>query len=284
MRYALYVPSAREFADARLLADLARDAERTGWDGVFIWDELSMAAGAGPPAVADPWVALTAMAMTTVRIALGPLVTPVPRRRPAKLAREAATLDVLSGGRLVLGVGLGAPVASNFTAFGEPAAAGVRAEKLDEGLAILDGLWSGAPFDFQGRHFTVRDTAFLPRPLQRPRVPIWVGAFWPATPPAPRLARWDGLFPIARGWPDELLTPDDYRDVAAFARSVRAAGEPFDIAAAGSFDPGAVADYDRAGVTWLLEMVDSVDGARERIERGPPLERKPREAAPRAPA
>ena len=154
VKCALYVPNTDEFGDARVLADLAREAETSRWDGFFIYDTISPASepSAYTP-LADPWIALTAIAMCTERIRLGPMATPVARRRPWKLAREAVTLDRLSGGRLILGVGLGGDGEAEFERFGEDAHARTRSAKLDEGLAILAGLWTGAPFSYDGAHF-----------------------------------------------------------------------------------------------------------------------------------
>ena len=118
MHFAINTPNFDLYSDARLLAELAHEAEEAGWDGFFVWDHI----GAGPewPApIADPWVALVAMAMTTRRIKIGPIVTPLPRRRPWKVAREAVTLDHLSQGRLILGVGIGSDQGREFSCFGE---------------------------------------------------------------------------------------------------------------------------------------------------------------------
>lgn len=277
MKYAVYLPNVGEFADARLLAALAYEAEQAGWDGVFIWDELALVWDGHPLRVIDPWIALTAIALCTQRIYLGPMVTPVARRRPAKLARETATLDHLSAGRLILGVGLGAPVKSNFTAFGEDPGAQVRAQKLDESLTILAGLWRGEPFDFRGEHFSVHNMTFLPKPFQSPRIPIWVAGRWPNLPPVRRAAQWDGMFPVHPRWPTKHLTPDDYRDIAAAIRCYRDDDKPFDLAGTGTWAgdqpplvTGTLRDYEEAGVTWWLQQANSVDAAWACARTGPP--------------
>ncbi len=146
-----------------MFASLAVDAEQAGWDGVFVWDHMVVWSG---NLVGDPWILLAAAAAATERIALGPMVTPLPRRRPWKLAREAVTLDQLSGGRLILGVGIGFPPEPEFTAFGEPTEAKVRAEMLDEGLEIITGLWTGRPFGFRVVTTTSRRWPFY-RPQSR---------------------------------------------------------------------------------------------------------------------
>src|SRR5579884_3931949 len=146
MRYALNLPAFGEFADVRVLAALAREAEDAGWDGFFIWDHIQSERGRS---VADPWVALAAIAVKTERIRIGALVTPLPRRRPWKFARETATLDHLSGGRLIVGVGIGGEWYREYSAFGEPVDDKTHAAQLDEGLDVLVGLWSGEPFSYE---------------------------------------------------------------------------------------------------------------------------------------
>lgn len=279
MKFGLYLPISGEFSDVRVLAELAREAEQSGWDGLFIWDHLALSLeGDKPSELADPWIALAAIAMSTKRIRIGTMITPLARRRPAKLARETVTLDRLSGGRLILGVGLGAALTHDFEPFGEETDPRVRAEKLDEGLAVLTGLWSGERFSFEGKHYRVRESTFLPPPVQSPRIPIWVGGWWPSRPPARRAARWDGMFPVHPGWPDELLTPDDYRDIGAYIAGERQGDGPFDLVFTTTLDgrrpaagPESIAQYADAGVTWWLHNSDSVGGTRERIEAGPPV-------------
>jgi alkanesulfonate monooxygenase SsuD/methylene tetrahydromethanopterin reductase-like flavin-dependent oxidoreductase (luciferase family) len=191
MNYGVYLSSVGDYSNPSLLADLALEAEEYGWDGVFIWDHIGQ-----PNAAADPWVALAAMAMKTKKVKLGPIVTPVARRRPWKLARETATLDHLSNGRLILGVGLGWS-ANEFEAFGENGEPRIRAQKLDEGLDIITSLWRGKPFSYHGEHFQVKEACFLPSPIQTPRIPIWAcGAWGDKKAPFRRAARWDGAIAI----------------------------------------------------------------------------------------
>ena len=149
--------------------------------------------------IADPWILLTAAALATHGIRLGTAITPVARRQPSKLAREVATLDRLTGGRMVLGAGLGAPVDDEYASFGDTTDTRVLAERLDEGLHALDLLWSGEPVTYRGNQITINDVVFLPAPVQRPRVPIWVGGFWPNKAPMRRAARWDGAIPTMAG-------------------------------------------------------------------------------------
>ena len=173
MKYGLYLPNFGAFGETRLLADLAHDAEQAGWDGFFIWDHI---ARPWTTQVVDTWVALTAIAQRTSRIRFGPLVTPLARRRPWKVARETVSLDRLSEGRLILGVGLGGSGGQSveWANFAEELDLRTRAEMLDEGLDILTGLWSGKPFSYNGQHYQVNDSLFLPTPIQSPRIPIWV--------------------------------------------------------------------------------------------------------------
>jgi alkanesulfonate monooxygenase SsuD/methylene tetrahydromethanopterin reductase-like flavin-dependent oxidoreductase (luciferase family) len=175
------LPNVGEYGDPRLLVDLAQRAESAGWDGVFVWDHVAYRERGWP--VADPYVTMAAIAATTARVRLGVMVSALARRRPWKLAREIASLDVLSGGRIVVGAGLGSQAHEEFAAFGEDPDPRVRAERLDEGLDILVGLLSGEPFAYRGRHYSVAETIFRPRALQVPRPPIWIAGRWPARRP-----------------------------------------------------------------------------------------------------
>ena len=192
MKFGFYTPNFDYCGDAKLLAELAYEAEQAGWDGFFIWDYLQVI----DPA-ADPWVALVAMAVRTERIRLGPLVTPVPRRHIAKLAREVITLDHLWNGRVILGVGAGYASLPDYAAFGDGADARVRAAELDEGLEVLAELMSGNPVQHHGEHYQVECSAFQPS-LQRPHVPLWVAASWPSKKPLERAAQWDGVVRLVR--------------------------------------------------------------------------------------
>jgi alkanesulfonate monooxygenase SsuD/methylene tetrahydromethanopterin reductase-like flavin-dependent oxidoreductase (luciferase family) len=257
MQYALYLPNFGAEHSARGLANLAREAEEAGWDGFFLWDHIIYEAEGVP--MVDVWVALTAIAMTTTRIRLGATVTPLPRRRPWKLARETVTLDHLSNGRLTLGVGLG--VAEDYATFGEDSDNKVRAAKLDEGLEILTGLWKGQPFEHHGQAYDIERITFQPPSLQQPRIPVWVGGWWPTKAPFRRAARWDGVIPLKQSG-DNLLTPQDVMEVRDFIRGERTINEPFDIAIISWTDPSdpkaaieKVASYAQAGTTWWLESL-----------------------------
>ncbi len=288
MRYAISMPnfvpaSLGAEVDIHRFVDWATMAEQSGWDGFFLWDHVVF----WKPDdlyVMDPWVLLSAIACATSRLTLGPLITPLPRRRPWQVAREAASLDHLSKGRVVLGVGIGAPTESDFTPFGEPGDVKELARRLDEGLEIVTGLWQGERFSYQGQHYTLEDVLFLPKPNQQPRIPIWAAALWPRKAPVRRAARFDGICPIkmSEAGQFEQMMPDDYRALLDYARQHRAPDAPFDVTASGwtgNLTPRQahehVQTYADAGVTWWIEGLDWFGGRQpraveERIKDGPP--------------
>ena len=276
MQFGIDLPNFGAFGDARILAELAHQAESCGWDGFFIWDHIYFTDETGELPMADPWVSLGAMAMVTERIRIGALVTPLPRRRPWKVAREAVTVDRLSGGRLILGAGLGWDAWAEYARFGEDPGDRVHAEKLEEALAILVGLWSGEPFTFSGKHYTVAESRFLPTPVQQPRIPIWLAASPSKERPLRRAAHWDGVYPIS----DEKITPENVREMLALIRAERGNDSPFDMVRAGfvgNMEPAEasalLAGYAEAGVTWWLEgfwRTDTVEDVQKRISQGPP--------------
>ena len=282
MRYAVNVPNFEDYSDVRTVAGLAADAEAAGWDGFFVWDHLAFVK-AWKLRVADPWVLLTGVALATERLRLGPMVTPVPRRRPWKLARETVTLDRLSGGRLILGVGLGEPPEDEYGSFGEPTDPVVRAAMLDEGLEVLTRLWSGETVSFEGRHYRVEEVAFQPTPVQQPRIPIWVAGAWPRRGPLRRAARFDGSCPLKVDADGELvvLEPGDVRELRAVVdRHREDPAAPFDVMLGGATpeDPAAaramLEPLAEAGVTWWQESVDprqtDLEAFRRRVRQGPP--------------
>lgn len=278
IRFGLFLPNFGPFGDARALGELAAATERSGWDGFFIWDHILF--NENPPAdVVDPWVALTTIALRSERLRLGALMTPLARRRPWKVAREAVSVDRLSGGRLTFGAGLGYPPHAEFEVFGEDPDDRVRARKLDEGLEILDGLWSGRPFAYEGEYFQLEETTFLPPPVQQPRPPIWIAGWWPNKPPLRRAARWDGVFTELVG--GALPSPDELREILAYIHSHRESSRPFDVVLGGHTDVDPVkagervAPYRDAGLTWWLEKIEpgrrnSISETLERVQAGPP--------------
>ncbi len=266
-------------ADPEDLVSLAVRAEEAGFDGFFLWDHVLFANDGRGPDVVDPWLVLALIADRTHRITIGTMITPVSRRRPWVLARQTATLDLISDGRLVLGVGLGSPPHGDFGIFGDETDAVVRAAMLDEGLSVLDGLWSGEPFSFDGEHYTIGEVTFTPRPVQRPRIPIWVGGTLPLTRPMSRAARWDGAVPIT--WAERRLARPTAVDIAGVRDQVlreRGHTTDFDIAvwAEVATDPARVRDelpaYVDAGATWWIETAKPeagwYDDLARRVEGG----------------
>lgn len=275
MRFALNVPNFGEYGDARILAELAREAEESGWDGFFVWDHI---AWEGAQNYADPWISLSAIALNTSRIRIGPMVTPLPRRRPWKVAHEAATLDRLSGGRLILGAGLG-DRERELDFFGEEPDPKRRAAMLDEGLDILARMWSGEPFTHEGEHYRITEAHLTPPPAQQPRIPVWIAGTWPRKGPFRRALRWDGYAPV--GTAESPLTPEDVRKITDTVSEWCGNGASFDIRVSGptngqSFDEvrRTVARFAEAGATWwdetLLPTGMSLEEARRRIGLGPP--------------
>jgi alkanesulfonate monooxygenase SsuD/methylene tetrahydromethanopterin reductase-like flavin-dependent oxidoreductase (luciferase family) len=244
-RSALWLPLFDELADPVTVARVAAEAEEAGWHGVFVWDQLRWRAPVSQ--VADPWISLAAIATATERVRLGPMVTPLPRRRPAKVARESVTLDRLSGGRLTLGVGIGSDrFAGELSMTGEQLDDRLRGQMLDESLRILTAAWSGEPVHHRGDHYIVDGVQFLPRPVQRPGVPVWIAGFPGNVKPLRRAARYDGFFPA------NLDHPDQVAEVAATIAGLRRDATPaYDIAVGLPIGVDPVA-YAKAGATWWL--------------------------------
>jgi alkanesulfonate monooxygenase SsuD/methylene tetrahydromethanopterin reductase-like flavin-dependent oxidoreductase (luciferase family) len=245
------LPPFDELVDPRTLVELAVLAEERGWDGFFLWDHIAYRAPVR--ALADPWIALAAIATATEKLRLGPLVTPLPRRRVQKVARETVTLDHLSEGRLIFGVGLGGAEDIELAPFGDEVDPRKRAVLLDERLERLTKLWAGE---------------FEPTPVQEPRIPVWVAARWPNRRPVRRAARWDGLFVI-----DHEGRPEALEELANEVRELRAGNDdPFDLVV--DVPPRTdVAPWEAAGATWVLTDLQSLQprlaGVRDVIEAGP---------------
>ncbi len=280
MQFAINTPNFGCFGDARLLAELAHEAEFEGWDGFFVWDHIGGSPEQAQPMV-DPWIALTAMVMVTSRIKLGPLVTPLPRRRPWKLARESITLDRLSHGRLILGLGIGSDsFFKEYSTYGEAMDDKLHGAMLDEGLEVLVHLWSGMRVNYSGQHYQLHDALFLPTPLQRPRIPIWIAGFWPLKKPFRRAAHWDGVCPIKQT--GQLMQPEDIQEMLAYMRQFRTNDDPFNVLASGNTsgsehqrDLEMIMPYVEAGATWWQETfagsdAEELEAVRTRIRQGPP--------------
>lgn len=283
MRYALSLPVMGDGCDPRALAELAHIAEEAGWDGIFVEDYVVHEDEQHQPdPVYDPWVVLTAMALATSRVRLGPMVTPLPRRRPWQVAKEMATLDALSGGRMILGVGTGDPQGQDYATFHEPAVTGDRGAMLDEALEVIVGLWRGEPLSYRGAYYTVREATMLPRPVQAPHIPIWVGGGFPKRGPVRRAARWDGscMYRHTDDWSWLDLTPEEVRAIRAAAEAEHGPDASFDIAVGGrrrrddlDTERAHIRAVAEAGATWWNEYVTPALGGvaamRERITGGP---------------
>ncbi|HVH23360.1 MAG TPA: LLM class flavin-dependent oxidoreductase [Pseudonocardia sp.] len=253
-----------------VVARLAAEAEQARWHGLFVWDHLRWREPVR--AAADPWITLAAVATATGRLRFGPMVTPLARRRPAKVARETVTLDRLGGGRLILGVGLGSDrFGQELSLTGEELDDRVRGRMLDEALAVLAGAWSGEPVRHRGAHYTVDGMRFLPRPAQPGGIPVWSAGFPGNRAPLRRAARLDGYFPVNLEHPEQLAAAVD-----TITELRRAAGrdpaEPYDVAVelpAGT-DP---TPWRLAGATWWLAAFPpeaiSIDAVRGVLRDGP---------------
>lgn len=293
MKYGMTMPPIGPFSDPRFLSDLAVEAEAAGWDGFFIWDHNIYFSPYEPKVpmhpFVDPWIGLAAVAVKTSRVHLGPMITSLARRRPWKVARETVSLDLLSGGRLIMGVGLGAPADLDFGMFGEETDDRLRARKMDEGLAILDGLWSGESFGFEGEFYNMKDLTFLPKPLQSPRIPVWIGGRWNTKPAARRAAKWDGFFP--QKW-QQVITVDEWRGIIERVQANRESDAPMTYIQNGRTpgeDPARaaemVAPFRDMGLDWWIEHVEpwrfgldwgdfvsdeAAERMKERVRQGPP--------------
>jgi alkanesulfonate monooxygenase SsuD/methylene tetrahydromethanopterin reductase-like flavin-dependent oxidoreductase (luciferase family) len=280
LHYGLYLPNFGKVSHAKIYAKLALIAERAGWDGFFLWDHLIQWNQRIP--ITDPFIALAAIAAKTSHIRIGTTVTPLPRLQPWIIARQVASLDQLSDGRMTLGVGLGEEESTDYERFGMSCEKKVLAGKLDEALDIITGLWKGKAFTYDGQYYQIlKETTFLPTPKQKPRVPVWVGGFWPNKGPFRRAARWDGVIPLKlRGQPVRPA-PQDLRDILEFIAKHRANKGHFDATIIGwgtgrnrDQNVKKIGPYVKSGLTWWLESLysdrDSVEKMRKRILMGPP--------------
>jgi alkanesulfonate monooxygenase SsuD/methylene tetrahydromethanopterin reductase-like flavin-dependent oxidoreductase (luciferase family) len=272
MRYGIVMANLKEYSDPRVAVRLAQAAEGAGWEAFFVWDHLGFVWGSPS---SDPWVVLPAVAASTTHLTLGTAITPLARRRPHIVANALASLDLLSGGRVVFGAGLGG-VEEEFTAFGDPGDMKERAAMLDEGLMILNRLWSGASVRHRGPHYAVDGISLAPLPLQRPRIPIWIGG--EGAPALRRAARWDGWLAPATN-PDGTMSKSPARiaEMVAEIRRHRTTDAPFDVAVDGyseAGDPTLPRAYGAAGATWWLEVIHGMRGPLDemiaRVEAGPP--------------
>lgn len=213
LKHGLVLPAWEAGSDVSVLVEAAVVAEKSGWDGVFMADHLIFPPPReiGAPStteshlpVADPWVTLAGIATQTSRIRLGTWITPVARRQPWQMARDLATLDRMSNGRVILGVGLGRR--PDYEQFGLPWDFKTLASKTDEALALIERLWTGERITHSGHHYQLSEVVLLPTPKQQPRIPVVVGGLWPRRPAVRRGARWDG---IMTHFPGDGILPSD---------------------------------------------------------------------------
>jgi alkanesulfonate monooxygenase SsuD/methylene tetrahydromethanopterin reductase-like flavin-dependent oxidoreductase (luciferase family) len=280
MRAAIDMSAIGPWGSPTQLAELAALAERSGWDGLFVEDYVMHPEGFD---CYDPWVALAAIAAATEHIRIGIQVVPLPRRRPWKVAAEAVSIDHLSGGRMTLGVGSGDPTAPDMLPVGEQADARIRGEMLDEALDVIAGLWQGEPFTHHGTHYHLDGVTLRPRPVQRPRIPVWVGGRYTARRPRERALRWDGSCLYRVDPPEwEDMRPDDARALRALADARPGGGDGFEICIGGrrrgddeTADRGYVASLAASGVVdWWAEWVPAdtpLERVRELLAGGPLL-------------
>jgi alkanesulfonate monooxygenase SsuD/methylene tetrahydromethanopterin reductase-like flavin-dependent oxidoreductase (luciferase family) len=264
VNHALFVPPFGELAHPRVVAEIAERAERAGWDGLFVWDHVQYRAPATQ--VIDPWIALAVAADRTERLQLGAMVTPLARRRPAIVARQLAALDLLSDGRMVLGVGLGLDSSGReLSSFGEELDDRKRAAMLDEALEVVHGLLSGEELHHHGAHFVADGARFSPVPARR--LPTWVGARWPNKAPLRRAARFEGVFVI------DVHSPDEIAELCTVVKELRPDGAPFDVVV--DLVPGSDPEpWEDAGATWHLVRFSPFDLSLREVravaDEGPP--------------
>ena len=267
MKFGIYAPNfGNTFGNPKRVTELAVEAEKAGWDGFFLWDHI-IYTEEGYQNIIDPFIALTGVAMNTETIKLGTTVTPLPRRRPWKLARETVTLDTISNGRLILGVGLGG--SRELSLMNEETNPKILAEMAEEHLEILMGLWSGEEFNYDGKYYKIDTVKFQPTPIQKPRIRVWGAGTWPKKGPFRRAAKLDGVIPLSMDY-REPLTPHDFRDMITYMRK-HGMSAPYDVVEI-SFDATKsnekkrrIIDFQDAGVNWWLELVSDWNGGYEKI-------------------
>ncbi|HZY64997.1 MAG TPA: LLM class flavin-dependent oxidoreductase [Rubrobacteraceae bacterium] len=274
MHHGIVIANLGDYYDPRVAVKLARTAEEAGWEGFFVWDHLGFVWGAPS---GDPWIILSAVAASTQRLKIGTAVTPLARRRIQVVANGLATLDLLSSGRVIFGAGLGG-VPREFAAFGDPGDVKERAARLDEGLTVLDRLMSGEEVTHNGRHYTVEGIRLAPLPVQRPRVPVWIGG--EAGPALRRAARWDGWLASATPLDGSISmskSPEQIGEMVAEIQRYRTSDAPFDVALDGYSEPEddtLPRAYAESGATWWLESIHgrrgTVDEMLARVKAGPP--------------
>jgi alkanesulfonate monooxygenase SsuD/methylene tetrahydromethanopterin reductase-like flavin-dependent oxidoreductase (luciferase family) len=268
MKFGIYAPNwGKTFGNPKLVTELAVEAEKSGWDGFFLWDHIIFI-DEGFQDVVDPFITLTSIAENTEKICIGTTVTPVTRRRPWKLARETTTLDILSEGRLILGVGLGG--SRELSIMNEETDPRRLAKMAHEQIEILKGLWSGEEFSYEGEYYKIDKVEFRPTPVQKPHIKMWGAGTWPKKGPFRRAAKLNGVIPLSLEYRNPL-TPDDYRNMIEYMKK-RGLRYPYDIveisfnATKSSEKKRSILDFQDAGVNWWLELVSDWNGSYEKIK------------------
>jgi hypothetical protein len=278
MKFGFIIPN----GSSQQIVKLAGEAEKAGWDGVFYYDDIYTDSKTEMSAA---WPVMAAIAVTTRKIKFGSLLTAIGRRRPWEVARESVTVDQLSNGRLILPTGLGWVGDGAYTKAGMESDRKIRAELLDEGLEIIDGLWGGKPFSYKGKHNQIKTMTFLPRPVQRPRIPIWVVGAWGRPKSMARVLKYDGLIPVLKksDGSHEEVTPNKFREMKEFAlhnrKIIGYRRKDFDIIKDGMTPSNErkaseiIEPFAEAGATWWTETMwgtKKYQRVLERIQAGPP--------------
>lgn len=281
MKFAINIPNYSHFSNPDNIVSFAKEVEASGWDGLFIWDHLQLYPKyfRGMNFI-DPYVAMTLIAYESSKLILGPYITPLSRRRPWQVYRQLVSIDHISKGRAMLGVGLGTPAEFDFAAFGDADVNKIRAELLDEGLEIIHLLSSGEEISYQGKHYQLSKVQLLPKPYNG-FIPIYIAGQWPNKPPFRRGARYNGILPISNNWP-ETLSPDEIATISEYITQFRDSTQPFEVFAGGT-SVGKSRDerrelieaYAKAGATWWCEDMDTwgfeFAELLDRVREGPPL-------------
>ena len=272
VKFGIYIANHGFTSNPQDYIELAKSAEECGWEGFFIWDHVFLP-WAPDQDVLDPWSILSAIATQTKKLTLGTTVTPLARRRPMVIAKQAITINKLSNRGFILGVGLGGT--EELKALGDEENPKIRGEMLDESLEILRGLWSGLPFTYEGKHFKIKEPVTF-KPAGNIR--IWTGGNWPNKKPFRRAAKYDGIFPLKVG-PDPSIYPQDYREIMSYIGKYRKSLESFDLVKSiytiGDKEHDVyIHEFIDMGINWLLEAFwperCSLEEIQKRIELGPP--------------
>lgn len=268
MKFGIYAPNfGNTFGNPKHVTKLATEAEKAGWDGFFLWDHI-IYTDEGYPDMIDPLITLTSVAENTETIHIGTTVTPITRRRPWKLARETVTLDILSEGRLILGVGLG--VSNEFSLMNEETNPKIMAKMAEEHLEILNGLWSGEEYSYEGKYYKLDKVKFLPKPFQKPRIKLWGAGTWPKKGPFRRAAKLDGVIPLSMDY-TKPLTPSDFRNMIKYMKK-HGLEYPYDVvnisfdASKNSEKRDSILEFRDVGVNWWLELVSDWNGGYDKIK------------------